>query len=318
VPMQLTPPTTRCSVSGMRVYPGNLVELMDMFPNEECCLEYLSMLRWPDGYQCIRCNEKNSLKIGRGLYRCRTCHYEGSVISGTLFQDTHKPLRLWFQAIWYVVNQKNGVSALGLQKALGLGSYHTAWEWLHKLRRAMVRPNRDKLSGIIEVNETIIGGEKPGKRGRGAVGKTLVLIAAEDNQGNIGRIRLSPINDASGDVLMATIKQMVLEGSTIRTDGWNGYNGLDNQGYIHVPIHNSEVRDADVIPLAHLIASLLKRWLLGTHQGAIKHKNLPYYLDEFTFRFNRRTSSSRGKLFYRLIQQALEIDPISAKLLRIS
>ena len=297
----------------MNIYPDNLVELMDMFPNEESCLEYLSIIRWPDGYECIRCSDKNSLKIGRGLYRCYACKYEGSVISGTLFQDTHKPLRLWFHAIWYVVSQKNGVSALGLQKALGLGSYHTAWEWLHKLRRAMVRPGRDKLNGIIEVNETLIGGEQSGKRGRGSEGKTLVLVAAEETQEGIGRIRLSPISDASGDVLTGTIQQMVTMGSTIRTDGWCGYSGLNSLGYNHLPMSNHNVKDADVVEKAHLIASLLKRWLVGTHHGAINHKNLPYYLDEFTFRFNRRTSRSRGKLFYRLIQQALEIDPVPAK-----
>lgn len=300
----------------MSVYPENLVELMDMFPNEESCLEYLSIIRWPNGYQCSRCHAKNTLKIGRGLYRYKGCKYESSVISGTLFQDSHKPLRLWFQAVWYIVNQKNGVSALGLQKALGLGSYHTAWEWLHKLRRAMVRPGRDKLSGVVEVNETLIGGEKPGKRGRGAAGKTLVLIAAEENKGGgVGRIRLSPIRSASSEVLSPTITQIIEQGSTIRTDGWNGYNDLDAYGYNHLPSNNDNIRDSDAIPLAHLIASLLKRWLLGTHQGAVNHKNLPYYLDEFTFRFNRRTSSSRGKLFYRLMQQALEIDPIPAKFL---
>lgn len=237
------------------------------------------------------------------------------MIVGTLFQDTHKPLRLWFQAIWYAVNQKNGVSALGLQKDIGLGSYHTAWEWLHKLRRAMVRPGRDKLDGIIEVNETLIGGEATGKRGRGAESKTLVLIAAEDTEWGIGRIRLLPISDASGEILHAAIMQMVSIGSTIRTDGWSGYSGLSKYGYVHEPISNQNVQQADVIPSAHLIASLLKRWLSGTHQGAFNHKNLAYYLDEFTFRFNRRTSNFRGKLFYRLIQQALEIDPVPASLL---
>lgn len=298
----------------MSVYPENLVELMDMFPNEESCLEYLSIIRWPNGYQCRRCGNKNTIKIGRGLHRCKSCKYECSVTSGTLFQDTRKPLRLWLQAIWYVVNQKNGVSALGLQKALGLGSYHTAWEWLHKLRRAMVRPGRDKLSGIIEVNETLIGGEKQGKRGRGAAGKTLVLIAAEDNAcGGVGRIRLSPISAASSDVITPVISGMIATGSKIRTDGWNGYNSLDDHGYEHLPSNNDNVRDEDSIPLVHLIASLLKRWLLGTHQGAFNHKNLSYYLDEFTFRFNRRRSNTRGKLFYRLVQQALEIDPIPAK-----
>ena len=301
----------------MKIYPENAIELMDMFPNEESCLDYLSMIRWPYGYHCLRCNKSDASKLGRGLYRCKSCNYEGSVIVGTLFQDTHKPLRLWFQAIWYAVNQKNGVSAFGLQKAIGLGSYHTAWEWLHKLRRAMVRPGRDKLDGLIEVNETLIGGEHPGKRGRGAEGKTLVLIAVEDTQWGIGRIRLAPIADASGDSINNAVMEMVAKGSTIRSDGWNGYNGLFKHGYKHQPVNNTNVQENDLIPSAHLIASLLKRWLSGTHQGAINHKNLPYYLDEFTFRFNRRTSNFRGKLFYRLIQQALEIDPIQMKISKL-
>jgi len=297
----------------MDIYPKNLVELMDMFPTEESCLEYLSIVRWPDGYVCMRCESKDVWKMSSGLYRCQTCRYACSVISGTLFQDTHKPLRLWFQAIWYIVNQKNGVSALGLQKALGLGSYHTAWEWLHKLRRAMVRPNRDKLNGIVQVNETLVGGVKPGKRGRGADGKTLVLVAAEETQEGIGRIRLASISDASSEILIPAIQQMIATGSTIRTDAWPSYNDLSKQEYIHLPVNNHDVKNADAIPFAHIVASLLKRWLLGTHQGAINPKNLAYYLDEFTFRFNRRTSTSRGKLFYRLIEQALAIDPVPAK-----
>lgn len=251
--------------------------------------------------------------MSSGLYRCETCRYSGSVTAGTLFQDTHKPLRVWFHAIWYVVSQKNGVSALGLQKALGLGSYHTAWEWLHKLRRAMVRPGRDKLSGIVEVNETFIGGENVGKRGRGAEGKTLVLVAAEDTPAGIGRIRLSTVRDASGDVLTQTVQRMVEIGSCIRTDGWPSYIGLKNLGYTHEPMSNHNVKEDDVVEKTHLVASLLKRWLVGTLHGGINHKNLPYYLDEFTFRFNRRTSDSRGKLFLRLIEQALTIDPIPAK-----
>lgn len=298
----------------MKIYPENAIELMDMFPNEELCLDYLSMIRWPYGYHCLRCDKSDVSKLGRGLYRCKSCNYEGSVIVGTLFQDTHKPLRLWFQAIWYAVNQKNGVSALGLQKAIGLGSYHTAWEWLHKLRRAMVRPGRDKLDGLIEVNETFIGGEHSGKRGRGAEGKTLVLIALEDTQWGIGRIRLAPITDASGDSISNAVIEMVAQGSAIRSDGWNGYNSLLKHGYKHQPVNNTNVQENDLIPSAHLIASLLKRWLAGTYQGAVSHKNLPYYLDEFTFRFNRRTSNFRGKLFYRLIQQALEIDPVQMKI----
>jgi transposase-like protein len=177
----------------------------------------------------------------------------------------------------------------------------------------MVRPGRDKLNGIVEVNETLIGGERQGKRGRGAEGKTLVLIALENKEGKIGRIRLSAIGDASGSILTDAIMQMVSIGSVMHTDGWSGYNDLSNHGYAHQPSYNRSVKAADTIPMPHLVAALLKRWLLGTHQGTINHKNLPYYLDEFTFRFNRRTSRSRGKLFHRLIQQALDLEPIPAK-----
>ena len=297
----------------MNQYPVTMMDFMEMFPNEEACLEYLSMVRWANGYYCSRCGSQSYWKKARGLFCCRDCGYECSVKAGTLFQDTHKPLQLWFHAIWYVVSQKNGVSALGLQRALGLGSYHTAWEWLHKLRRAMVRPDRDKLSGVVEVNETFVGGENAGKRGRGAEGKTLVLIVAEDTPKGIGRIRMSTVTDASRVVLTRTIQQMIEVGSTIRTDGWTGYNGLTNLGYVHLPMTNHNVKEEDVVEKTHLVAALLKRWLIGTLHGAIHHKNLPYYLDEFTFRFNRRTSHSRGKLFYRLIEQALAIDPVPAK-----
>jgi transposase-like protein len=181
----------------------------------------------------------------------------------------------------------------------------------------MVRPGRDKLSGVVEINETMIGGERSGKRGRGAEGKTLVLIAAEKTQWGMGRIRMASISDASGDVLDNTIQQMVEIGSTIRTDGWAGYSRLNKLGYTHLPMVNPNVKEEDLIEQVHLVAALLKRWLLGTLHGSLNHKNLPYYLDEFTFRFNRRTSNSRGKLFYRLIQQALDIDPVPAKLLAI-
>lgn len=292
-----------------------MMDFMDMFPTEEACEEYLRLLRWPNGYRCLRCDSAEHWRTARGLFHCRACHYEGSVTTGTLFQDTHKPLRLWFQAIWYVVNQKHGVSALGLQKALGLGSYHTAWEWLHKLRRAMVRPGRDRLSGIVEVDETFIGGERSGKRGRGAEGKTLVFIAAEEIPDGIGRIRLTTLPDASGASLMKAVEQTIEPGSTVRSDGWEGYGVLPKSGYIHKPVPHHHAVSGDATPMAHRVAALLKRWWLGTHQGAISPEHLAYYLDEFTFRFNRRTSRSRGKLFYRLIEQALQIQPTPAKLL---
>jgi len=182
-----------------------------------------------------------------------------SVVAGTIFQDTHKPLTVWFRAIWWVTGQKNGASALGLKRILGLGNYSTAWTWLHKLRRAMVRPGRDCLSGTVEVDETFIGGEKPGKRGRGATGKILVGIAVEDKEDEgIGRIRLGILQDASANRLTGFVEERVVGGSTIRTDDWLGYSKLESAGYRHVPVKKTELK------LAHLVASLLKRWLLGT------------------------------------------------------
>ena len=251
--------------------------------------------------------------MSRNLYRCTQCDLQTSITAGTIFQDTRKPLQIWFQAIWYVTNQKSGVSALGLQNALGLGSYHTAWAWLHKLRHAMVRPGRDRLLGTIEVDETYIGGKKEGKRGRGAGGKTLVLIAAQDDDGKgIGRIRLKCIPDASANSIEAALQEMVAPDSIIRTDEWLGYQGLYKLGYSHQIARKGTNVGKNLLPLDHRVASLLKRWLLGTHHGAARSSHLDYYLDEFTFRFNRRTSRSRGKLFYRLVQQALAVDPLPA------
>jgi len=244
--------------------------------------------------------------------RCAQCRKSFSVTAGTIFQDLHIPLRIIFQAMWYVVCQKQGVSASGLQKILGVGSYHTTWKWLHKLRRAMVRPGRDSLSGEVEVDEIIIGGVHAGKRGRGAEGKELVLAAVEDKGGSMGRLRLKQISDASGSKIEKALLEMVVPGSKIRTDGWRGYFGLEEKGYNHeVLVHSEQSPGEDPTPLIDKVATLLKRWLLGTHQGRQEPSYLQYYLDEFTFRFNRRNSRSRGMLFLRLVQQALQVDPIT-------
>ena len=231
--------------------------------------------------------------------------------AGTIFQDTRKPLTLWFRAAWWVTSQKNGASAMGVQRVLGFGSYQTAWAWLHKLRRAMVRPGRDRLSGRVEVDETFIGGREEAP-GRGAVSKSLVAIAAEEDGARIGRIRLACIPAASQEVLGAFVAQTIEPGSTIHTDGWAGYDLLTKQGYCHeVSKLKGKPLDAAValLPRVHRVASLLQRWLLGTHQGAVSGEHLAYYLDEFTFRFNRRASKSRGKVFYRLVQQAVQVEP---------
>lgn len=237
------------------------------------------------------------------------CHYKASVTAGTIFERTRTPLSLWFRAIWWVTSQKTGASALAVQRILGLGSYETAWTWLHKLRRAMVRPGRDRLSGVIEVDETYIGGEKRGKRGRGALGKALVVIAAQVDGKRIGRIRLKRVANASGASLEEAVQQAAETGSVIRTDGWSGYSRLDDLGYDHEIVRQEADIGENLLPRCNRVAALLKRWLTGTHQGGVSHEHLDYYLDEYTFRFNRRTSRYRGKLFYRLLQQAVATEP---------
>jgi transposase-like protein len=237
-----------------------------------------------------------------------------------MFQDTHTPLTLWFRAIWYVTSQKNGASALGVQRILGLGSYRTAWAWLHKLRRAMVRPGRDRLQGRVEVDETFVGGEEDGVRGGRRGDKSLMVIAVEVEGKRIGRIRLRSIPDASAASVRAFIADSVEPGSTLHTDGWPGYKRLEQKGYLcETSVIGKQPKDAvKLLPHVHLIVALLKRWLLGTHQGAVSRAYLGYYLDEFTFRFNRRKSRSRGKLFYRLLEQAVNTAPVPfAKLVSV-
>ena len=220
---------------------------------------------------------------------------------------------MWFRAMWYVTSQKNGASALGVQRMLGLGSYQTAWLWLQKLRRAMVRPGRERLAGWVEVDETYFGGLEEGKQGRGALNKALIIIAAQADGKAIGRVRMRVIEDASADCLHAFVQDSIEPGSTVHTDGWRGYSGLEKKGYDHeiTPFRGQLKEVSKRLPRVHRVAALLKRWLLGTHQGAISYQHLPYYLDEFTFRFNRRRSGNRGKLFFRLVQQALATEPES-------
>jgi transposase-like protein len=215
--------------------------------------------------------------------------------------------------MWWVTTQKNGASALGLQRVLGLKSYETAWTWLHKLRRAMVRPGRDLLAGRVEVDECYIGGLEEGVPGRVNLKKALIAVAAEEDGPGIGRIRMRQIVDASAESLVPFLQDSVALGSVIHTDGWLGYLPLPSKGYRHdvTFLKGQKKTPSELMPRVHRVISLLKRWLLGTHQGAVSHKHLDYYLDEFTFRFNRRRSKSRGKLFFRLVQQALAVEPVT-------
>ena len=292
----------------MEDYPLTVMDLEKHFSTEEACRAYLFRLRWPNGFVCPRCQTPGGWSASRKRLICQSCRYQASVTAGTIFQDTHKPLTLWFRAVWHIVSRKNGASAMSLQQELGLGSYMTAWTWLHKLRRAMVRPGRDRLNGTVEVDETYWGSEEEGIIGRQTERKALIIVAVECSDKKIGRIRMRRIPDASRDSLHGFIKETIEPGSTVRTDGWNAYLAMED--YVHdrqIQMHQGE--GEHLLPHVHQVVSLLKRWLLGTHQGAIGHDYLDYYLDEFTFRFNRRTSKSRGKLFYRLLQQVVQVDP---------
>jgi hypothetical protein len=296
-------------------YPRTYQEFLEWFADESACRRYLVHCRWPQGFECAHCGGKaEPWTTGRNYFHCRQCGSEVSVTAGTIFDRTRRPLRTWFAAMWFVTSQKDGASALGLKRVLGLGSYQTAWTWLHKLRQAMVRPGRDRLCGRIEVDEAYVGRSNVGgKRGRGSEGKEIVVIAVEvHSPKGFGRVRMRQIPDVSGSSLVPFVCDVAEKGSEILTDGWGGYSQLSKCGYGHTKVVLANTGDPAHVsmPGVHRIAALLKRWLLSTHQGSVSGKHLEYYLDEYTFRFNRRTSRSRGMLFYRLMQQAVMTAPL--------
>ncbi len=299
----------------MEDYPRTIAELEARFSSEDDCLDYLFQLRWPNGYVCPKCGHTKGWRVRGVLIQCASCSYQTSMTAGTIFHRTRKPLITWFRVIWWVTSLKTGASALGMQRVLGLGSYKTAWTWLHKLRRAMIRTGRDRLFGRVEVDETYLGASEKGLRGRKKEKKVLVVVAVQEDGKGTGRVRMSRIEDASADSLEPFIEESIVPGSVVHTDGWEGYAGLKKKGYKHeVTVLTGKKESAfELLPRVHHVVGLLKTWLAGTHHGAISHEHLDYYLDEFTFRFNRRTSKSRGKLFYRLIQQAVKVDPVPFK-----
>ena len=291
-------------------YPRTYQEFRAWFPDEDACVEYLGRLRWPEGFACPACGGRESWRTAGRLWMCARCGVKTSATAGTVFHRSHSPLSSWFAAVWFVTSQKNGVSALGLQRVLGFGSYETAWAWLHKLRRAMVRPERDRLAGIVEAGQSFLGGKSAGRPGPSS-GKAPIMIAAERVSAHrLGRIRLR-VAKAPGTLELADFACEVIEpGSVIRTDGAAMFRRLAALGYAHEPVAGNSAPDRDaVMPGAHLVSSLLKRWTAGTLHQRISPQHLPYYLDEFTFRFNRRRSSTRGMLFYRLLQQAAGTGP---------
>ena len=251
------------------------------FGNDEQCREYLFKARWPDGFRCAACGHDDAYALRTKIvYECVACRKQHSLLAGTIFEQTKTGLAKWFLAIYLVTSSKGGIAATELKRQLGLGSYQTAWSWLHKLRKAMVRPDREPLAGRVEADETYVGGPRPGKRGRGAAGKTLVAGAVEagETEGRrLGRLRLAVVPDASAASLEGFLGAAVATPTAVATDGWSGYAGLAAEGYAHEPVDPGASGAALRLPGIHLVFGLVKRWLLGTHHGAVSKKHLPAY-----------------------------------------
>jgi transposase-like protein len=303
--------------------PRDLPSFLARFGTDDRCRAYLFAARWPDGFRCAGCGHDRAwAHQARLIYECAACGKQHSLLKGTIFEQTKTGLARWFLAIFLVSASKGGISAMELQRQMGFGSYQTAWTWLHKIRKAMVRPDRTPLSARVEADETYLGGPRPGGAGRGAAGKTRVAGAVESGRGQargrrLGRLRLAVVPDVSARSLEGFLAGAVAKPATVATDGWSGYAGLAAAGYHHEPVNlAASWGDAALrLPAIHLVFGLAKRWLLGTHHGAVSKKHLAAYLDEFVFRFNRRTAKRLSHRFARVIEHAVQIRPTTYRAL---
>ena len=294
-------------------FPKSEIDFDLQFLNPDACYDYLFALKWPHGFVCKKCKNEYYWISKRQLYICTVCEHQHSLTAGTIMDSSKKPITYWFKAMWWFTTSRSGVNAVNLQELLGFGSYDTAWHWLQKLRRCTIRKNREKLSGRVEVDEFVIGGQRSGKRGRGAEAKTIVAVAVErnDQKKQIGRIRLQVILDYSAYSLETFINENIQPDSIIATDSWSSYSSILKEQYHHVPTNQSKVgKDHESLYGVHLVASLVKRLVRGTHQGRFEPKYLQNYLDEYVFRFNRRKSKYIGKKFMRIVQQVVESSKI--------
>lgn len=303
--------------------PRDLPTFIARFGSDEQCRDYLFRQRWPDGFRCRACGQGEAYALGRrNIYECAACGQQHSLLTGTIFEQTKTGLARWFLAIYLVTSSKGGIAATELQRQMGFGSYQTAWSWLHKIRRAMIRPHREPLAERVEADETYVGGARPGRPGRGAAGKALVAGAVESGRGRargrrLGRLRLAVVPDVSARSLAGFLAVNVARPAAVATDGWSGYGGLAAAGYAHEAINlSTSWGDAALrLPAVHLVFGLAKRWLLGTHHGAVGTKHLPAYLDEFVFRFNRRTANTISHRFARVIEHAVHTRPLTYRAL---
>lgn len=296
-------------------FPRTLAEFQGRFATEDHCRRYLVACRWPDGYRCPRCAHAEAYELdARDLFQCRSCRHQVSVTAGTVLHRTRVPLRLWFSAAYLVTTHTPGFSAVQLQRQLGLGRYETAWTMLQKLRRAMVRPERDRLSGLVEVDETYLGGVEAGRRGgrQRDSDKAIVVGAVEVRGRGSGRVRLAVVEDLSAASLVPFVEAAVVPGSTVLTDGWQGYAPL-RKAYDHRPSTVGDPKNASkLFPRVHRTFSNLKTWLNGTHHG-VSSKHLPHYIDEFVFRFNRRRTPMAA--FQSLLGLTTQHGPTTYKML---
>jgi transposase-like protein len=281
---------------GRPEFPRTILEFQATFGDEQVCLDYLFACRWPEGFVCPRCKGRAAWPIStRKLWECAGCHYQVSLTAGTVLHKTHTPLHLWFWAAYLMTTATPGISASQLQRQLGLTRHETAWTMLHKLRRAMVNPERTLLTGEVEVDECQVGGREVGRRGgRSSTAKAaLVAVAVEVRGAGSGRVRMSVIPDASGQTLSTFIAETIAPGAIVHTDGWMGYAPLAKQGYDYRPRSQRAAKTAGdtdpVMPRVHRAISNFKSWLRGTHRS-VSNEHLQVYLDEFTFRYNRRNT----------------------------
>lgn len=292
-------------------FPRTLSEFERRFDTEDACWQYLVEIRWPRGFRCPGCGGERSCQLTAGRrFECSACGRQTSVTAGTIFHGTRKPLKLWFQAIFYMTTQKGGVSARTLEKVLGL-SYETAWTWLQKLRAVITFRPRNKLRGAVEADETMVGGVEEGKPGRSFGNKSLVYGAVEDRGRASGRVRLELVEDATSKALCAATSGAVEKGAQIKTDGLQSYKRLTKHGFKHLGVVCSGKLASEALPHVHRVFSLLKRVFLGTYQGSIGEKHLPGYLQEFEFRFNRRRAKFRTKITAWLLRLAVATPPFS-------
>jgi transposase-like protein len=288
-----------------RDFPKTATEFEARFATEEDCRAYWIEARWGGKPTCARCGSTRVWAIREGTtFECAECDHQTSLTAGTLLEKTHKPLKMWFRAVFEISTRRTGISAKDLQRIMGFGSYKTAWTWLHKLRAALVRPEREPLGPFVQMDEALVGG-------KGGPHKELVLVAAEAD----GRVRLAHAETNDKATLKRFADGQVAADARVVTDGLASYDGdsLGERRYERIVQTKAERREGDALQVCHWTISLLKRWLLGTHAGAVSPKHLQAYLDEFAFRHNRRKTNGVGRIAARVIERLVARPPLTLR-----